>query len=142
MARELVDDALWELIRPLLPAPLPHKSPAGRKRLDDRKALTGVLFILQTGLPWEMLPQEMGCGSGMTCWRRARDWQKAGVWDKLHRILLARLRHAERLDFSRVIADSSSVRAVHGGKKLGPTRLIGARRVASTTSSSTATAHR
>ena len=120
----------------------PHKSPAGRKRLDERRVFTGILFILQSGLPWEMLPQEMGCGSGMTCWRRARDWQKAGVWDKLHRLLLAKLRHADRLDFSRVIADSSSVRAVHGGKKPAPTRLIGARRAASITSWSMATVRR
>jgi transposase len=142
MARELVDDELWEIVRPLLPLPPPHKTSAGRKRLNERRVFTGILFILQSGLPWEMLPQEMGCGSGMTCWRRARDWQKAGVWDKLHRVLLAKLRNANRLDFSRVIADSSSVRAVHGGKKLVPTRLIGARRAASTTCSSTPTASR
>jgi transposase len=83
MARELVDDALWEMVKPLVPAAPPHKAPAGRKRLDERRIFTGILFILQTGLPWEMLPREMGCGSGMTCWRRARDWQQAGVWDKL-----------------------------------------------------------
>lgn len=136
MARELVDDELWEIVRPLLPPPPPHKTPAGRKRLDDRRVFTGILFILQAGLPWELLPQEMGCGSGMTCWRRARDWQEAGVWDKLHRVLLAKLRNANRIDFSRVIADSSSVRAVHGGKKQVPARLIGARRAANTTSSS------
>ena len=140
MARELVDDALWEIIEPLLPAIPPHKSPAGRKRLDNRRVLTGILFILQTGLPWDWLPKEMGCGSGMTCWRRARDWQQAGVWDKLHRILLSKLRNVHQLDFSRVIADSSSVRAVHGGKKLDRTRLIGARQAASTTSSLTAAA--
>lgn len=116
MARELVDDALWEMVKPLLPAAPPRKTPAGRKRLDERRIFTGILFILQSGLPWEMLPREMGGGSGMTCWRRARDWQQAGVWDKLHRILLGKLRHAERLDFSRVIADSSSVRAIHGEK--------------------------
>ena len=137
MAHELVDDELWEIVRPLLPPPPSHKTPAGRKRLDERRVLTGILFILQSGLPWELLPREMGCGSGMTCWRRTRDWQKAGVWDKLHRVLLAKLRHADRIDFSRVIADSSSVRAVHGGKKQVPTRLIGARRAASTTFSST-----
>jgi transposase len=140
MSRELVDDALWEIIEPLLPPIPPHKSPAGRKRLDNRRVLTGILFILQTGLPWDWLPKEMGCGSGMTCWRRARDWQQAGVWDKLHRVLLSKLRNAHQLDFSRVIADSSSVRAVHGGKKQVPTRLIGARRAASTISSSTAAA--
>lgn len=106
MTHELVNDDLWELIRPLLSPPPQHKSPAGCKRLDERRVLTG-LFTLQTGLPWEMLPHEMGCGSGMTCWRRTRDWQKAGVWDKLHRILLARLRNADRLDFSRVILAAS-----------------------------------
>ena len=142
MARQLVDDELWEIVEPLLPVQQRRTTHPGRKRLDERRVLTGILFVLQSGLPWDMLPQEMGCGSGMTCWRRARDWQKAGVWDKLHRVLLAKLRNADRLDFSRVIADSSSVRAVHGGKKRGPTRLIGARRAASTTSSSTATVPR
>jgi len=115
MARELVDDELWEIVRPLLPPPL-QKMPAGRKRLDDRRVFTGLLFILQAGLPWKLLPQEMGCGSGMTCWRRARNWQEAGVWAKLHRVLLAKLRNANRIDISRMIADSSSVRALHGGK--------------------------
>ena len=79
----------------------------GRKPLDDRRVLTGILFVLQSGIPWEMLPQEMGCGSGMTCWRRVRAWQKAGVWRKLHRVLLDKLRGADKLDFSRVVADSS-----------------------------------
>jgi transposase len=92
-ACELVDDELWEIVSPLLPLP-PHKTPAGRKRLDERRVFIGILFILQSGFPWEFLPQEMGCGSGMTCWRRARDWQKAGVWNRLHRILLAKLRNA------------------------------------------------
>lgn len=78
MARELVDDELWEIVRPLLPPP-PHKSPAGRTRLDERHIFTVILLILQTGLPWKLLPKEMGCDSGMTCWRRACDWQKAGV---------------------------------------------------------------
>ncbi|HJV87624.1 MAG TPA: IS5 family transposase [Noviherbaspirillum sp.] len=120
MARQLVDDELWEIVQSLLPVQQRRTTHPGRKRLDERRVLTGILFVLQSGLPWDMLPQEMGCGSGMTCWRRASDWQKAGVWEKLHHILLAKLRNADRLDFSRVIADSSSVRAVHGGKKAGP----------------------
>ncbi|MBK4739292.1 transposase [Noviherbaspirillum sp. DKR-6] len=103
--------------------------------------LTGILFVLQSGISWDMLFQQMGCGSSMTCWRRARDCQKAGVWVKLHSALLAKLRNVDRLDFSRVIANSSWVHAVYG-EKLGPTRLIGARRKASITSSLTATAHR
>lgn len=136
MARELVDDELWEIIEPLLPVPRRRKQHPGRKRLDDRRVLTGILFVLQSGIPWEMLPQEMGCGSGMTCWRRLRTWQRAGVWTRLHQLLLARLRGADQLDFSRVIPDSASVRAVHGGKKLDRTQPIAARRAASTTFSS------
>src|SRR5213083_1110650 len=79
MARELLPDALWAEIQPLLP-PEPPKPKGGRPRLPDRAALTGILFVLHSGIPWEMLPQEMGCGSGMTCWRRLRDWHEAGVW--------------------------------------------------------------
>lgn len=121
MARSLLDDQLWELIKPLLPQ---HKHRRrrypGRKPLDDRDAMRGILFVLKTGIPWEDLPQEMGCGSGMTCWRRLRDWHKAGVWEKLHRLLLDRLRAADKIDFSRGIVDSSSVRALFGGIEPAP----------------------
>jgi transposase len=99
----------------LLPVPRRRKRHPGRKRLDDRRMLTGNLFVLQSGIAWEMLPNEMGCGSGMTCWRRLRAWQKAGVWTRLYQALLAKLRGADQLDFSRVIPDTASVRAVHGG---------------------------
>ena len=142
MARELVDDELWEIVQPLLPVRRRRKTHPGRKPLDDRHVLAGILFVLQSGIPWEMLPQEMGCGSGMTCWRRLRAWQKAGVWRKLHRVLLDKLRGADKLDFSRVIADSSSVRAVHGGKKVDRTQPIAVRRAVSTISSSTHKAFR
>nr|WP_255531673.1 transposase [Roseomonas sp. KE2513] len=78
MAKPLVPDDLWSAIEPLLPRERP-KPKGGRPRLPDRAALTGILFVLRSGLPWEMLPAEMGCGSGMSCWRRLRDWQEAGV---------------------------------------------------------------
>ena len=121
MAKPLVSDELWEMVQPLLPAAKPRRfRNPGRKRLDDRKALTGILFVLKSGIPWEMLPQEMGCGSGMTCWRRLRDWQQAGVWQKLHETLLSRLQGAEGLDWSRACVDSASVRAVGGGEKDRP----------------------
>jgi len=136
MARELVDDELWAVIEPLLPVRPRRSRNPGRKPLEDRQVLGGILFVLMSGIPWEMLPREMGCGSGMTCWRRLRDWQEAGVWDRLHRVLLSRLRGAERIDLSRVVVDSSSVRAVHGGKKRARTRPTGARPAASTTSAS------
>ena len=87
--------------------------------LDDRKVLTGILFVLQSGILWEMLPKGMGCGSGMSCWRWLRAWQEAGVWDRLHEVLLARLRAAGRIDWSRTIVDSSSIRAVGAGQKQG-----------------------
>jgi len=98
-------------------------------------ALTGILFVLKTGIGWEYLPQEMGCGSGMTCWRRLRDWQQAAVWQKLHRVLLAKLRAADRIDWRRAVVDSATIRAVGGAKKPAPTRRIDGNLARSTTSS-------
>src|SRR5438552_8562628 len=120
MARPLVSDGLWELMEPLIPKVKRRHRYPGRKRLDDRKVLSGILFVLQTGIPWEYLPKEMGCGSGMTCWRRLREWQEAGVWQGLHELLLARLNEADRIDWSRAAIDSSHVRAFGGDEKTGP----------------------
>jgi transposase len=115
MARPLLDDRLWKRIEPLLPVKKRRFRHPGRKPLDQRAVLTGILFVLKTGIPWEYLPREMGCGSGMTCWRRLRDWQKAGVWSKVQRVLLNELRGADQIDFSRALVDSDSIRAVLGG---------------------------
>jgi transposase len=90
--------------------------------VPDRAVLAGILFVLRTGIGWEYLPREMGCGSGMTCWRRLRDWQTAGVWEQLHRVLLDELRAADKIDWSRASVDSSSVRAKGGAKRRAPTR--------------------
>jgi transposase len=106
MSAVLVDDQLWELIQPLLPRSPRRRRNPGRKRIDDRLALNGILFVLTTGIGWQRLPQDLGFGSGMTCWRRLRDWQQAGVWQRLHELLLAKLRQAERLDFSCAVCDS------------------------------------
>ena len=136
MAKPILDDDLWALIEPLLPPPKRRrKRYAGRKRIANRQALTGILYVLKSGVPWSMLPKEMGCGSGMSCWRRLRAWQVGGVWQCIHEVLLSKLREADKLDFSRAIVDSSSVRAAHGGKKLDRTQPIAVRRVRSTTSS-------
>src|SRR5919202_7070068 len=115
MAKPLVTDELWALIEPLLPEE-PPKPKGGRPRISDRAALTGILFVLMTGTPWEMLPPEMGCGSGMTCWRRLRDWQKAGVWDRLHQVFLKRVGQADRIDWSRAAMDASTVPSPGGAK--------------------------
>ena len=126
MAKPLISDELWKVIEPLLP-PEPPKPKGGRPRISDRAALTGIVFVLKSGLQWEMLPQEMGCGSGMTCWRRLRDWEKAGVWEKLHKLLLDTLNEAGEIGWSRASLDSQTVRArgvKKGSKAQARTRRI------------------
>ncbi|XXX53154.1 IS5 family transposase [Sorangium sp. So ce124] len=118
MGKLLVPDELWERIVPLLPKTEP-KPQGGRPRTPDRIALTGILFVLKTGIPWEYLPQELGC-SGMTCWRRLRDWQQAGVWDRLHEVLLDELGEADRINWERAALDASLVPGKKGGEKTGP----------------------
>src|SRR5215204_1394314 len=116
MAKELLPDAPWARIAPLLP-PEPPKPKGGRPRVSDRAALTGILFVLKTGIPWEYLPAEMGCGSGMTCWRRLRDWYRAAL-------------------------DSAAVPAPGGAKKRARTQRIAANRARSAILWSTPTASR
>src|SRR6058998_3506039 len=131
MAKVPVDDALWELIEPHLPRSKPART--GRPRVPNRAALTGIIFVLQTGIPWEYLPQEMGCGSGMTCWRRLREWQEAGVRQRLHELLLTKLNEADRIDWSRAAIDSSHVRAFGGAKRPVRARSTAPEAVPSTT---------
>ena len=132
MARELVTDELWETIEPLLP-PEPPKPQGGRARIDDRAALTAIVFVLKSGIPWEMLPKEMACGSGMTCWRRLKEWHEAGVWEKLHRVLLDRLGEADQIDWERASLDSASIPAKRGEQKPERIRRIRERRARSAT---------
>lgn len=134
MARALLTDELWTVIEPLLPKHPPTRK-GGHPRIPDRDALRGVLFVLRTGIAWEDLPQEMGCGSGMTCWRRLAEWQEAGIWDDVLQTILSMLRAADKLDPSRAIVDSTSVRAVLGGRPLVRVPRIEAKVEASITSS-------
>jgi transposase len=121
MAKELLTNELWEKIEPLLPPPKKRRFRyPGRKPITHRQALTGILFVLRTGIPWEYLPKEMGCGSGMSCWRRLRDWHEAGVWKKLHELFLAELQESDQIDWSRAVVDSASCRSPSGGEKTGP----------------------
>jgi transposase len=129
-SKQLVSDELWAVIEPLLPPERP-KPKGGAPRVSDRACLTGIIFVLKTGIPWEMLPQEMGCGSGMTCWRRLRDWHAAGVWSALHQVLLDTLGGADQLDWSRAALDSSSVPTKKGGPRPARIRRIAARRARS-----------
>jgi transposase len=136
-----VSTALFQKIRPLLPAVAPSPK-GGRPRLDDERALNGIIFVLRTGIPWEDLPQQLGFGSGMTCWRRLRDWQAAGAWHRLHQLLLADLRGAGQLDLSRVSLDGASVPSPRGARIQAPTPRTGANWAASATSSRTVKASR
>ena len=127
---ELVSDELWNQIEPLLP-PLPPRSPkGGRPRVEHRPALTGIVFVLKTGIPWQDLPTEMGCGSGSTCWRRFAEWTRLSVWSKLHALLLTTLGKAGEIHLERAVVDSASVRAVFGGRTPGLTRPIVPKRAA------------
>nr|WP_323369656.1 IS5 family transposase [Streptomyces alkaliterrae] len=116
----VVPDELWERIEPLLPRRERRFRYPGRKPVPDRQVLCGILYVLYQGIQWEYLPKQLGFGSGMTCWRRLRDWNEAGVWDRLHHVLLAELNAACRLDWSRCVVDSSHVRALKGGNQTGP----------------------
>ncbi|GAB3285156.1 IS5 family transposase [Parasphingorhabdus pacifica] len=124
-----ISDELWAVIEPLLPRHERRFRYPGRKRIDDRKTLQGILFVLYTGIQWEYLPQELGFGSGSTCWRRLAEWHRAGVWDRLQQELLDRLRAADQMDFSRVVVDSSYIQAKRGrgSPKVGPSPVDRAR---------------
>ena len=120
MAKPLLPDELWERVEPLLPAPKPRRFRfPGRKPLTNRQALTGILFVLRTGINWNDLPCELGCGSGSACRKRLQLWQSLGVWDRLHRLLLAELQEADKIDWSRAAVDSSFCRALGGGEDTG-----------------------
>ncbi len=129
MRKPLVTDELWAAIEPLLPSEPPQPR-GGRPRCDDRVALAGIIFVLRSGIPWEMLPSELGC-SGMTCWRRLRDGQEAGVWAGLHRVLLERLADAGHLDWSRASLDRAAVAAQRGARRPARPRRIAANRAPS-----------
>ncbi len=143
MAKPVLDDRLWKIVEPLLPAPKKRRRRyPGRKPVDNRKVLSAILLVLKTGLPWERLPQELGWGSGMTAWRRLQVWQKLGIWQKIHEVLLSHLQGAGQIDWSRAIVDSSSIRAVHGGKKRDPIQQIAENPAANITWSPTRPAFR
>ena len=116
---ELVSDELWNQVEPLLPRMPPPSPKGGRPRVEHRPALTGIVFVLKTGIPWQDLPTEMGCGSGSTCWRRFAAWTQLAVWPKLHALLLAVLGKAGAINLERAVIDSASVRAVFGGRTPG-----------------------
>jgi transposase len=119
--KTLVSDPLWERVQPLLPPPPKRRFRfPGRKPLDYRKILTGILFVLKTGIAWDDLPSELGCGCGKTCRHYLCVWHQAGVWRKLHAVLLAELNQADQIDWHRALIDASFAKAPEGGEDTGP----------------------
>jgi len=107
-----VRDEVWEVVEPLLPAV--EAKVTGRPRVPDRVAFNAIVFVLVTGIAWRFVPRELGC-SGVTAWRRLRDWQEAGVWARLHAALLEQLNAAGAIDWSASVVDGSHIRALQGG---------------------------
>ena len=134
MARKKINNELWKALQPLLPTVEPSPK-GGRPRVEDRAALNGILFVLQTGIPWEDLPQELGFGSGMTCWRRLRDWQTSGVWGRLHLAMLTRLREHDQIDWTRASIDGAAVASPRGASRPARTPRTAASSAASAISS-------
>jgi transposase len=128
MAAELLPDALWEEIEPLLPPP--SRAQTGRPPVDSKKALRGIIFVLRFGVPWQAVPTDAFGVSGSSCWRRFREWTEAGVWPEVHRRLLNRLGKLDGVDLQHVVVDSQSVRAVKGGRTPARTRRTAANRAA------------
>jgi transposase len=120
----VVSDQLWQRLEPLLPRVERRFRYPGRKRLPDRLALQGILFVLHTGVAWRHLPPELGFGAGSTCHRRMDQWQRAGVWERLHAVLLAELNAAGELEWARAVADGSHVQAKKGAPRRARARLI------------------
>jgi transposase len=118
-----VSEGLWERAQPLLPVVERRVRYPGRKRIDDRRCLEGILFVLFSGLPWEAVPAELGV-SGVTCWRRLQEWQAAGVWERLLRLLLEELERLGALDPARLLVDASIAPAKKGAPRRGRARWI------------------
>src|SRR5215469_14940791 len=115
MAKKRVTETLWRSIAPLLPEHEPSPK-GGRPPVPDLACLEGIIFVLKTGMPWQMLPTELGYGSGSTCWRRFHAWTQLGVWPQLHQRLLRVLGRNGRIHLERAVIDSASVRALKGGR--------------------------
>jgi transposase len=129
MAKERVSETLWKAIAPLLPEPKPSPK-GGRPPVPNRACLEGIIFVLKSGMPWQMLPTSLRYGSGSTCWRRFRAWTQLGVWPQLHQRLLRVLGRRGRINLERAVIDSASVRALKGGRTPARTPRIAARTAA------------
>jgi transposase len=141
MAKEIVSDALWGALEPLLPVP-PPRTKGGRGRIANRAVLPGRLFVLKRGIPWQRLPPERGWGRGMTCWRRLRDGPAQGVWRRIHQQRLDGVGEADQMDWTRAAMDSATGPAPGGAQRPGRIRRLAAKRARSAILGSTGRASR
>jgi transposase len=111
MAKKELTDAQWEKIKPFLPEPKRSKK-GGRPPKGNRECLEGILWVLRSGARWQDLPKHFPSAS--TCWRRLRDWERAGLWLKIWRAFLGELDENGRLDWSETFADGSFAPAKKG----------------------------
>jgi transposase len=124
VSEDLLTDQLWRRLAPLIP-PRPRRFRyLGRRPVDDRTALAGIVFVLRTGVAGRDLPTTVGC-FGVTCGRRLRDWQATGVWQAVHEKLLAELRAAGRRDLPAALVDAAYVHALTGGSRAARPRSTG-----------------
>jgi transposase len=130
-----VSDALWDRVAPLLPelAPRRFRYP-GRLPADDRACLEGIVYVLRSGMPWRTVPRHDGRPCASACYRRFREWSQAGVWDRLHQVLVDELGAHGQVDAQRALVDSSLILAKKGAMDSGKARTIGADRASSATS--------
>src|SRR3712207_5395625 len=91
MGRELVPDGLWEIVEPLLPPQPERPQGGGTRHVDERAVFAAIVYVLTTGCAWRHLPAEFGV-SQATAHRRFVAWTEAGLWRRLHRAVLDRLR--------------------------------------------------
>ena len=105
-------DRMWERVRPLVP-PHPPQPRGGRRWADDKACFAGVVYQLRNACRWNHLP---ACfPSGVTCWRRHRDWTRAGVWAAVHRIVVEELAAAGALDTRELFLDATFAEDRQGG---------------------------
>lgn len=131
-----VSDALWERVERVLPEPKPRRFRyPGRRPADDRACLEGIVYVLTSGLPWRTVPRHEGRPCASACYARFQAWTKAGVWDRLHQVLIDELARQGRVDMSRALVDSTLVVAKKGASCSAKARTTGAGRAASAISS-------
>ena len=122
MADACMPEKFYELARPLLPAEPAVGPQGGRPAKSHHTVLKVIWYVLVTSCRWKDVPQEMGC-CGETARTRLQRWEQAGIWERLHQLMLTMLNHEKQLDLKTMVIDSTQSRAFGGGEKTGPSPI-------------------